>query len=71
MEKLYSGIPIDKVTTSMTINGPAAIVWAFYIANAENRGISKDVIGGTIQNDILKEYIAQKSFIFLQNHQCV
>jgi len=64
MEILFSGIPIDKVTTSMTINGPAAIVWAFYIANAENRGISKKIIGGTIQNDILKEYIAQKSFIF-------
>jgi len=64
MEILFSGIPIDKVTTSMTINGPAAIVWGFYIANAENRGISKNVIGGTIQNDILKEYIAQKSFIF-------
>ncbi len=64
MEILFSGIPIDKVTTSMTINGPAAIVWGFYIANAENRGISKDIIGGTIQNDILKEYIAQKSYIF-------
>lgn len=64
MEILFDGIPIDKVTTSMTINGPAAIVWAFYIANAENRGISKDLIGGTIQNDILKEYIAQKSYIF-------
>ena len=64
MEILFSEIPIDKVTTSMTINGPAAIVWGFYIANAENRGISKNAIGGTIQNDILKEYIAQKSFIF-------
>jgi len=64
MEILFDGIPIDKVTTSMTINGPAAIVWAFYIANAENRGISKGLIGGTIQNDILKEYIAQKSYIF-------
>ena len=64
MEILFSDIPIDKVTTSMTINGPAAIVWAFYIANAENRGVSKDIIGGTIQNDILKEYIAQKSYIF-------
>jgi len=64
MEILFSDIPIDKVTTSMTINGPAAIVWAFYIANAENRGISKGIIGGTIQNDILKEYIAQKSWIF-------
>jgi len=64
MEILFSDIPIDKVTTSMTINGPAPIVWGFYIANAENRGISKDIIGGTIQNDILKEYIAQKSYIF-------
>ena len=64
MEILFGGIPIDKVTTSMTINGPAAIVWAFYIANAENRGIDRRIIGGTIQNDILKEYIAQKSFIF-------
>lgn len=64
MEILFSGITIDKITTSMTINGPAAIVWAFYIANAENRGIDRRVIGGTIQNDILKEYIAQKSFIF-------
>jgi methylmalonyl-CoA mutase N-terminal domain/subunit len=64
MEILFSSIPVDKITTSMTINGPAAIVWAMYIANAENRGIKKDMIGGTIQNDILKEYIAQKSFIF-------
>jgi len=64
MELLFKDIPIDDVTTSMTINGPAAIVWAFYIANAENRGISKGLIGGTIQNDILKEYIAQKSYIF-------
>jgi len=64
MELLFSDIPVDKITTSMTINGPAAIVWAMYIANAENRGISNDVIGGTIQNDILKEYIAQKSYIF-------
>jgi methylmalonyl-CoA mutase N-terminal domain/subunit len=64
MEILFSDIPVDKITTSMTINGPAAIVWAMYIANAENRGIKKDMIGGTIQNDILKEYIAQKSFIF-------
>jgi len=64
MEILFKNIPIDKVTTSMTINGPAAIVWAFYIANAENRGIDKNLLGGTIQNDILKEYIAQKSYIF-------
>ena len=64
MEILFSGIPVDKITTSMTINGPAAIVWGFYIANAENRGINRRILGGTIQNDILKEYIAQKSFIF-------
>ncbi|HUS99031.1 MAG TPA: methylmalonyl-CoA mutase family protein [Candidatus Thermoplasmatota archaeon] len=64
MELLFHGIPLDKITTSMTINGPAAIIWAMYIANAENQGISKTKIGGTIQNDILKEYIAQKSYIF-------
>jgi len=64
MEILFSGIHVDNVTTSMTINGPAPIVWGFYIANAENRGIDRRIIGGTIQNDILKEYIAQKSYIF-------
>jgi len=64
MEILMSDIPVDKITTSMTINGPAPVLWAFYIANAEKRGISKDQIGGTIQNDILKEYIAQKSWIY-------
>jgi len=55
---------LDKVTTSMTINSPAAMTWAMYIANAENRGIPKANLGGTIQNDILKEYIAQKEYIF-------
>jgi len=64
MELLFHGIPLEKITTSMTINGPAAIIWAMYIANAENQGIKKTQIGGTIQNDILKEYIAQKSYIF-------
>jgi len=64
MEILFSGIHVDNVTTSMTINGPAPVVWGFYIANAENRGIDRRIIGGTIQNDILKEYIAQKSYIF-------
>ncbi len=64
MELLFHEIPLDKITTSMTINGPAAILWAMYIANAENQGIDKSILGGTIQNDILKEYIAQKSFIF-------
>jgi len=64
MEILFQGIPLDKITTSMTINGPAAILWAMYIATSEKQGVSNDKIGGTIQNDILKEYIAQKSFIF-------
>ncbi len=64
MQILFDGIPVDEVTTSMTINGPASAVWAFYIAMAESRGIPLTSIGGTIQNDILKEYIAQKSFIF-------
>jgi len=64
MQILFQDIPVDKVTTSMTINGPAAIVWAFYIAAAESRGFSPLAIGGTIQNDILKEYIAQKSYIY-------
>jgi methylmalonyl-CoA mutase, N-terminal domain len=64
MEILFDGIPVDKVTTSMTINGPAAVVWAMYIVMAEKRGIPPAALGGTIQNDILKEYIAQKEFIF-------
>ncbi|MCD6110525.1 MAG: methylmalonyl-CoA mutase family protein [Thermoplasmata archaeon] len=64
MEILFKDIPVDKITTSMTINGPAAIIWAMYIAAAEKRGIPKESLGGTIQNDILKEYIAQKSYIF-------
>jgi len=64
METLFSGIPLDKVSTSMTINGPAAMLWAFYIAAAEKQGISRDKLRGTIQNDILKEYIAQKSWLF-------
>ena len=64
MEVLFDGIPVDEVTTSMTINGPAAVTWAMYIAMAEKRGIPMAALGGTIQNDILKEYIAQKEFIF-------
>jgi methylmalonyl-CoA mutase N-terminal domain/subunit len=64
MEILLDGIPTDKVTTSMTINSPAAIIWAMYIAAAEQQGVPMDQLGGTIQNDILKEYIAQKEFIF-------
>ncbi|MBN2199306.1 MAG: methylmalonyl-CoA mutase family protein [Candidatus Aminicenantes bacterium] len=64
MEILFDGIPLDRITTSMTINAPAAVLWAMYIAVAEKQGVSPRVISGTIQNDILKEYIAQKTFIF-------
>ena len=64
MEILFDGIPVDRITTSMTINGPAAVIWAMYLVAAEKRGIPMRKLGGTIQNDILKEYIAQKSFIF-------
>ncbi len=64
MEVLLSGIPLDKVSTSMTINSPAAIVWAMYLAAAEKQGVPPEKLRGTIQNDILKEYIAQKEYIF-------
>ncbi len=64
MEVLFKGIPLDKITTSMTINPPAAVLWAMYIAVAEKQGVSPKVISGTIQNDMLKEFIAQKTFIF-------
>jgi methylmalonyl-CoA mutase N-terminal domain/subunit len=64
MEILFDGIDVAKVTTSMTINGPAPVVWAFYLSNGIKRGVPLDRMGGTIQNDILKEYIAQHSFIF-------
>ncbi len=64
MEVLFDGIRLDQVTTSMTINSPAAIIWAMYLALAEKQGASLDQIGGTIQNDILKEYVAQNEYIF-------
>jgi len=64
MEILLSGIPLDKISTSMTINSPAAVIWAMYIAVAESKGVSPDKLRGTTQNDILKEYIAQKEYIF-------
>lgn len=64
MEILLNEIPLDKVSTSMTINSPAAIIWAMYIAAAEKQGVRPDQLRGTTQNDILKEYIAQKEFIF-------
>ncbi len=64
MEALFDGIPLEKVSTSMTINSPAAILWAFYIAAAEKQGADRRKLRGTIQNDILKEFIAQKEYIF-------
>lgn len=64
MEILFDGIPLDKVSTSMTINAPAAVLLAMYIAVAEKQGVSADKLRGTIQNDILKEYIARGTYIF-------
>jgi methylmalonyl-CoA mutase, N-terminal domain len=64
MEILFDGIPLGDVSTSMTINSPAAIIWAMYIAAAENQGVDRSQLRGTLQNDILKEYIAQKEYIF-------
>ena len=64
MEILFAGLPLDKITTSMTINSPAAPIWAMYIVNAEKNGFPIASLGGTLQNDILKEYSAQKEFLF-------
>src|ERR1043166_4606805 len=64
MEVLFDGIPLDEVTTSMTINSPAAMIWAMYLVNAEKRGVPWERLSGTTQNDILKDYIAQKEYIF-------
>ena len=64
MEILFDELPLDKITTSMTINSPAAVIWAMYIVNAEKRGFPMATLGGTLQNDILKEYSAQKEFLF-------
>ena len=64
MEQLFAGIPLGEVSTSMTINAPAAMLLAFYICVAEEQGVPQDQLRGTIQNDILKEYIAQKEWIF-------
>lgn len=64
METLFDGIPLDQVSTSMTINSPAAMIFAFYLAVAKKQGVSFDKLRGTLQNDILKEYIAQKEYIF-------
>ena len=64
METLFDGIPLGEVSTSMTINSPAAILLAFYVVVAEEQGVPRDALRGTIQTDILKEYIAQKEYIF-------
>jgi methylmalonyl-CoA mutase N-terminal domain/subunit len=64
MEILFADLPLADITTSMTINSPACAIWAMYIVNAEKRGFSRAQLGGTLQNDILKEYIAQKEFLF-------
>src|SRR5438477_574389 len=64
MEILFAGLPLDKITTSMTINSPASVIWAMYIVNAEKCGFPMKKLGGTLQNDILKEYSAQKEFLF-------
>ncbi len=64
MEVLFDGIPLDQVTTSMTINAPASMIFAFFLATAEKQGAAWRNVGGTLQNDILKEYIAQKEWIY-------
>ncbi len=64
METLFEGIPLDQVTTSMTINGPAIILFCFYVAAAEKQGVPLEKVAGTVQNDILKEYMAQHAWCF-------
>ncbi len=64
METLFSGIPMDKVSVSMTINGPAIILFCFYLAAAQRQGVSPELLRGTVQNDILKEYQAQHAWVF-------
>src|SRR4029079_4652939 len=64
MERLFEGIPLSGITTSMTINSPAAMILAMYLVVAEQQGASWRTLSGTIQNDILKEFIAQKEYIF-------
>ncbi len=64
MEELFSGIPLDRVSTSMTINGPAAMLLCFYVAAAERQGVASTRLRGTVQNDILKEYMAQHAWVY-------
>ncbi|MGH2512379.1 MAG: methylmalonyl-CoA mutase family protein, partial [Candidatus Limnocylindrales bacterium] len=68
MEVLLAGLPLERISTSMTINSPAAPIWAMYIAAAERRGVPRAALEGTLQNDILKEFIAQKEFLFPPDH---
>jgi len=68
MEILLDGLPLDRITTSMTINSPAPVVWALFIAAAEKRGVPRAKLAGTLQNDILKEYIAQNEYIYDPAH---
>ena len=70
MERLFEGIPLDQVSTSMTINAPASVLLAMYIAVAEKQGVPPEKLRGTIQNDILKEYIARGTYIFPRNRRC-
>ena len=64
MEQLFDGIPLDRVTTSMTINAPAAVLLAMYMVTGEKQGVPPEKLAGTIQNDILKEYVARGTYIF-------
>src|SRR5438046_5886603 len=64
MEDLFRGIPLDQVSTSMTINGPAAMLFCFYVAAAEKQGVPSAALRGTVQNDILKEYMAQHAWVY-------
>src|SRR5260370_7634884 len=64
METLFRGIPLDRVSTSMTINGPAAMLFCFYVAAAEAQGVPSAKLRGTVQNDILKEYMAQHAWAY-------
>jgi propionyl-CoA carboxylase alpha chain len=68
METLFDGIPLDQVSVSMTINGPAAIMFAFYVAAAEKQGVASAQIRGTVQNDILKEYQAQHAWVYPEEY---
>ena len=65
METLFDNIPLDKVSTSMTINAPAAVMLAMYIVTAEKQGVTPEKLRGTVQNDVLKEYVARGTYLSL------